>query len=73
MSKTIKLEDQVYGKLDEFRGKHETYSQAVERLLELLSKVGELRSILEGQVNYAQFKATKLEELKEKVTSRDSD
>jgi predicted CopG family antitoxin len=73
MSKTIKLEDQVYDKLDEFRGKHETYSQAVERLLALLSKVGELKSILEGQLNYAQFKATKLEELKEKVATRDSD
>ena len=73
MSKTIKLEDQVYSTLDEFRDKHETYSQAVERLLALLSKVGELRSILEGQVNYAQFKATELEKLKGKVATRDCD
>ena len=31
MSKTIKLEDQVYNRLEELRGKRETFSQAVER------------------------------------------
>lgn len=33
MSKTIKLEDQVYHQLDQLRGKRETFSDVVARLL----------------------------------------
>ena len=33
MSKTIKLDDQVYERLDAIRGKGETFSQALERCL----------------------------------------
>ena len=46
MSHTIKLEDQVYDQLERFRGKRETYSQAVERLLGAMSKALELIDIL---------------------------
>lgn len=49
MSHTIKLEDQVYNKLEKFRGKRETFSQAVERLLRAGEKVNELTDILGGQ------------------------
>ncbi len=50
MPKTIKLEDPIYHALDEVRGKRETFSQAVEHLLqtrrnveELLGKLGPIR------------------------------
>ena len=33
MSKTIKLEDQVYHQLDQLRGKRETFSDVVAKLL----------------------------------------
>ncbi|MBA7686612.1 hypothetical protein ES703_95062 [subsurface metagenome] len=42
MSKTIKLEDQVYNRLEELRGKRETFSQCVARLLEISRKVASL-------------------------------
>jgi len=60
-AKTVKLEEPVYNRLDQFRGKRETFSQAVERLLTLLDRVGELRSVLEGQIEYAEFKRKQLE------------
>ena len=56
MSKTIKLEDEVYDRLENFRDKRETYSQAVERLLELPTRIKELGSILEGQAKNPEFK-----------------
>ena len=51
MSHTIKLEDQVYTKLERFRGKRETFSQAVERLLAAGEKVNELIDILVSRHN----------------------
>ena len=51
MSHTIKLEDQVYDKLERFRGKKETYSQAVGRLLLAGDKGKELIDILVGRHN----------------------
>jgi len=36
MSKTIKLDNEVYRRLEEIRGKRETFSGAVERLLSVL-------------------------------------
>lgn len=51
MSHTIKLEDQVYEKLERFRGKRETFSQAVERLLAAKEKATELLDILLGRQN----------------------
>lgn len=63
MSKTIKLEDSVYYRLEGFRGKRETFSQAVDRLLEMLSKVGELRDVLEGAVAFEKGRQARLEKL----------
>jgi predicted CopG family antitoxin len=63
MSKTIKLEDSVYLRLEGFRGKRETFSQAVDRLLKMLSKVGELRDVLEGAVAFEKGRQERLEKL----------
>ncbi|MBA7570535.1 hypothetical protein ES708_12287 [subsurface metagenome] len=46
MSRTIKLEDRTFDKLERFRGKNETKSQAVERLLGAMDKALELNDIL---------------------------
>lgn len=56
MTKTIKLKDEVYTKLETFRGKRETFSESIDRLLTMLDKVGELRNILEGQLNFEKHK-----------------
>lgn len=39
MSRTIKLDDQVYNRLEQVRSKRETFSQVVERLLSILEAV----------------------------------
>lgn len=62
MAKNIQLSVEVYNRLESFRGKRETFSEAVDRLLTMLEKVGELRDILEGQIEYAKFRKDKLEE-----------
>ena len=69
---SIKIDDEVYQKLDEFRGKRETFSQAIDRLLQLLSKVGQLRGIIEGQGNYAKWKAEQKETIPGRTTTQDS-
>ncbi len=50
--KNIALEIEVYTRLEGFRGKRETFSEAVDRLLTMLEKVGELRDVLEGQIAF---------------------
>ena len=64
MSHSIKLSQPVYDMLRVFQGKRESFSEAVERLLTLIEKVGELKDILEGQVSYAKWKAEQLEKIK---------
>ncbi len=49
MSKTIKLEGPVYDELERFRRKKETFSEAVNRALILLSKVKALLPLLINQ------------------------
>lgn len=61
MSKNIQLQDEVYTRLESFRGKRETFSEAVDRLLTMLSKVGELRDMLEGQIAFANHRKELLE------------
>jgi len=39
MSKTIKVEDRVYDRLEEIREKRETFSEAVERLLKVYDTI----------------------------------
>lgn len=62
MSKTVKVEDQVYTRLDEFRGKHETFSSAVSRLLDIRDGVIILTSRVDGMREYAEYRAKKLQE-----------
>jgi len=58
--KNIQLSYEVYTKLETFRGKRETFSEAVGRLLTLLEKVGELRNVLEDQVKLQEGKHNEL-------------
>ena len=64
MNKTIKLEDRTYADLDEVRDKHETFSQAVERLIDLYRQLRGLEPILRGDRAYHEFMDTRKGELK---------
>lgn len=61
MSKTVKLEDQVYTRLDDFRDKHETFSEAVERLLRARDDMCRLVDVLEGQIRFKEWQREQLE------------
>ena len=61
MPKNIQLSDAVYQKLEGFRGKREPFSEAVDRLLTMLGKMGELRDIFEGGIKYDEWKRQELE------------
>ena len=65
--KDIKVEEQVYHKLDDFRAKHETFSQALDRLLTLMARMGEVKDILEGGVKYEEWRESELEKARQKV------
>jgi len=67
MSHTIRLEAPVYDRLEQFRGKKETFSQAVNRLLDIRDGIASLTSVIEGMESYAKFRAKKLQE----ITSKD--
>ncbi len=58
MSKSIKLAEAVYKDLDEARGKGETFSQAVDRLLDLRRMLLSADPILRGQKAYQDWKDT---------------
>ena len=63
MSQTVRLEAEVYDRLEQFRGKKETFSQAVNRLLDIRDGVATLTNTIEGMHNYAEFRAKKLREI----------
>ncbi len=65
MSKTIKVSEEVYNKLQEFQEKRESYSEAIGRVLVLVEKMGELKDILEGGVK---FDAWRLQQRREEET-----
>ncbi|MBA7707088.1 hypothetical protein ES703_115953 [subsurface metagenome] len=46
MSKTIRLEDQVYSDLDAIREKRETFSEAVERVIKVYATMKEVSDTL---------------------------
>ena len=56
MSKSIKVSDEVYNGLLQFAEKRQTFSQTIERLLVLVEKMGELRDILAGGINFEAWK-----------------
>lgn len=55
MSKMIKLDDQVYNRLENFRNKGETFSEAVERLLEFPRRIRDAINIVKGQQAYQEW------------------
>jgi len=61
MLKSIKVEEAVYNKLDELRGKRETFSQVVGRLIVIKEGIAGLVNVLEGNKAYAEYTAKKLE------------
>jgi len=63
MRKTIKIDEKVYLKLDDFRDRHETFSEAVERLLAAQDMALQLASILEGQFKFQEWKYARLADL----------
>ena len=69
---SIKIDEPVYRKLDQFRGKRETFSQAIDRLLTLLTRVGELRAILEGGINYEEWQKERVKQLEALSPPKDS-
>ena len=46
MSKTIRLDDIVYLHLEVFRGKRETFSQVVERLLQVIARLEDISPLI---------------------------
>ena len=52
MSKTVKLEDKTYQALEKFRGKRETFSGAVDRLITIKDGVGVMVDVLEGNQKF---------------------
>lgn len=62
MAKQIRLSDGVYNQLDQFRGKRETFSAAVNRLLIIRDGIDSLTMTIEGAKQFAEFRAKKLVE-----------
>ena len=60
MSRAIKVEDQVYQELDTLRGKGETFSKVVARLLEARLKFFETLNFIEGVLKYQEWKQQEL-------------
>ncbi|MBA7607947.1 hypothetical protein ES703_15117 [subsurface metagenome] len=46
MSKLVRVSDEVYDKLDAIREKRETFSEAVERIIEVYTKMQEVSDTL---------------------------
>ena len=64
-AKGIRLSEETYNRLDAFRLKRESFGQAVDRLLDMLEKVGELRNVLEGHIAFREGQRERLEKLTE--------
>lgn len=56
MSKTIRVEDEVYTELEAVRDKRETFSQAIARLIDVRRMVLGIEPILRGQQAFQEFK-----------------
>lgn len=58
MSKTIRLEDEVYNDLDEIREKRETFSQVVARIIRVYATIKDVSDNL-GPDHYLKGEASK--------------
>ena len=65
MSKTIRLDDNTYAKLERLRGKRETFSEATNRLLEIHAIMGSLTDTIEGGISFREGQKDRLEIVKE--------
>lgn len=68
MSKQIRLDDDTYLKLDQMRGKGESFNLAVRALLDARLKMLELISVLEGQIKYREWQDGRLKALRSDTT-----
>ena len=71
MAKTIKVEDQVYNRLAEFQLKHETFSGAVSRLLDIKDGIAILINHVEGVRKFEEHKAAEIRKVSSPDASRD--
>lgn len=62
MAHQIRVSDEVYQKLLNDQRPRETFSEEVERLLNVQVKAVELSNILKGQAAYAEWKLKQLKE-----------
>jgi hypothetical protein len=62
MSHSIKLQDETHTTLDQLRGKGETYSQAVDRLLDLWRIIRGVEPVLRGSYVYHEWKQRRAQE-----------
>ena len=61
MGKNIKITDEVHRKLDNFRGKDETFSMAIDNLLVARLEICALITVIEGMIRYRQFQFEQLQ------------
>lgn len=65
MSKTIKVEDQVYRRLEEIRDWKETYSQVIAKLLAAREEFCQVIEVIAGQVKFREWQREQLEKQKD--------
>jgi len=63
MSRVIKVEDQVYKKLDQLRVGRQTFSDVIEDLLRSRNKILEAMNVLEGQLKFREWQREQLVQL----------
>ena len=59
-SKSIRISNEVYEKLDAIRAKRETFSEVVGRLITIHDGLGTLTTVIQGQKEYREFQLEKL-------------
>jgi len=62
MSKTVRVEPEVYDELERIREKRETFSQVISRLVDIRRMVLGIEPILRGQKAFNEFKAQRDQE-----------
>ena len=63
--RTIQLQYPVYERLEIFRGKRETFSQAVDRLLTMVERVGALQNMVARAIGSGQLPESQVKDARE--------
>jgi len=63
MSRAIKVEDQIYGELDQLRVGRQTFSDVIKDLLKSRITILEAMNMLEGIVRFREWQREQLEKL----------